>query len=157
MDQSTSRAELAFEEAVWADVMGRLGAVGARCREVYRDAVAKYRSLGLTPSGAGVIVADRLSQEQARFASGLAAFQLLTSAVERLGDVVDGKVDVPVLVDLMLATKLGMAEIYHELAGIADAADVADLPPDRETAHLVEESRAQLEEYRALHRTGPPR
>lgn len=157
MDATPSRAEIAYEEAVWAELLDGDGVVGASCRSAHRDAVAHYRALGLPPADAAAIVAERLAIAKARFSSGLAAFQLLLAAVDRLGEVVDGEVDVPVLVDLMLACKLGMAEIYDELATLADAADVPDLPPPSETALMVAESRAQLDEYRALHRTGPPR
>ncbi|PIE17875.1 MAG: hypothetical protein CSA66_05315 [Proteobacteria bacterium] len=149
-----SRADLAYEESVWATVARDQGLVGAACRQAYRDRILRMRALRIDTDAAAALVADARAGYQARFASGLAAFKILTSTIERLGDVFDGHLDRGALVDLLLETKLRMAEIYHELAGIADHADVPDLPCSAETAELVADCRAELEQARAANAPG---
>ncbi|TNF37886.1 MAG: hypothetical protein EP329_01960 [Deltaproteobacteria bacterium] len=154
MVDTASRGDIAFEEAVWVGVAGRHGAASAMCREAYRDRIQRWRALGLEVDAAAELLADLLDLQQQRFASGLAAFKLLVATVESLGAAVEGTASQTELVDLMLSAKLGMAEIYHELAGIAAVADVPDLPSTQETSQMVAESTAELEDFRLLHSVG---
>jgi len=154
MGDTASRADIAFEEAVWVEIAAHHGPVGAACREAYRDKVLRWRGLGLDVPAAAALVGDVLALQRDRFGAGLAAFKLLVATVESLGAVVEGTAEQAEVVDLMLAAKLGMAEIYHELAGIAAESDVHDLPSTQETAQMIAESTEELEGFRALHRAG---
>jgi hypothetical protein len=151
MESMRSRSDIAFEESVWAAVIVEQGPVGARCRDFYREHVLKYKKHGLDVALAASIVGETLASNRLRFSSGLAAFNLLVTAVERLGEAVDGQVPRAALVDAMLMSKLGMSEIYHELASIADSADVQAMPSSDETRQMIDESSEEIAEFRDVH------
>jgi hypothetical protein len=134
----------AFAEAVWDEVVLRFGPVGEPARAAHAALIARCAAQSMSAEHAAEVVSARMSAARAATEAGLAAFNRLVAAIEFGGRVVREPVPREEAMDHLLATKLGLAELYHYLAGIAPEADAPDVRTPKETAQLIAEAQADL-------------
>jgi hypothetical protein len=136
-----------FAESVWEGISEQYGVVGDPSRAHYQGVLDHYEGLGMPVPVAVELVAEQIQKSRRVIDAGLDAFGGLVASSEVAGLALEGQAEPELLMRHLLETKLKIAKLYHFISTIALEADISDVSPPSETATMVAESEAQLEQW----------
>lgn len=140
---STTEGLAIFAEGVWDEAVARLGPIGEDARSAHHETIARLREEGFTARQVAIVLVDAIEVARASFGAALSAFEELGRVVSFAGSLVDEGHRATEAMTRLLEAKAAMAELYHHVAQVASAADVAGVASVEETGRLVEEAREE--------------
>jgi hypothetical protein len=133
-----------FAEGVWDEVVQRLGPIGDDARQAHHELIGRLRDDGFSARQAGLVVAELVETARASFGTALQAFEELGRVVQFMGVLVEEGHRATEAMSRLLEAKASMAELYHHVATLASAADIAGVASVEETAQLLTEAREEV-------------